>query len=71
MDNMTDHVFHSLITDKRITDRIAGEVLADMGSELVSLDDVKEALQRYQQKICFEYVKIIGADIDVQDLPFS
>ena len=71
MDNITDHIFHSLITDEKLTEKIASEVLADISSDLVSIEDVKEVLQRYQQKICFEYVKIIGTDIDVPDLPFS
>lgn len=75
--NITDHIFHSLITDEKLTEKIASEVLADISSDLVSIEDVKEVLQRYQQKICFEYVKIIGAyridltNIDVPDLPFS
>ena len=69
---MTDYIFHSLITDKKLTEKIASEVLADMGSDLVSIEDVMEVLQRYQQKISFEYIKVLGTTqikVDLDDIP--
>ena len=69
---MTDYIFHSLITDKKLTEKIASEVLADMSSDLVSIEDVMEVLQRYQQKISFEYIKALGTTqikVDLDDIP--
>ena len=69
---MTDYIFHSLITDKKLTEKIASEVLADMSSDLVSIEDVMEILQRYQQKISFEYIKVLGTTqikVDLDDIP--
>lgn len=69
---MTDYIFHSLITDKKLTEKIASEVLADLSSDLVSIEDVMEVLQRYQQKISFEYIKVLGTTqikVDLDDIP--
>ena len=69
---MTDYIFHGLITDKKLTEKIASEVLADMSSDLVSIEDVMEVLQRYQQKISFEYIKVLGTTqikVDLDDIP--
>lgn len=69
---MTDYIFHSLITDKKLTEKIASDVLADMSSDLVSIEDVVEVLQRYQQKISFEYIKMLGTTqikVDLDDIP--
>ena len=69
---MTDYIFHSLITDKELTEKIASEVLADMSNQIFNLDDVKEAIERYQQKISFEYIKVLGTTqikVDLDDIP--
>ena len=69
---MTDYIFHSLITDRELTEKIASEVLADMSNQIFNLDDVKEAIERYQQKISFEYIKVLGTTqikVDLDDIP--
>lgn len=66
---MTDYIFHSLITDKKLTEKIASEVLADISSDSVSIEDVVKVLQRYQQKISFEYIKVLGTTQIIDDIP--
>jgi hypothetical protein len=65
---MTDYIFHSLITDRKIRDRVVEDIA------LKGITEPKEILQAYQEAICFEYVKVLGATdihIDLADMPFN